>query len=231
MAHPITTLPPTWTVADLLDHFGKIPPQRIRLHPAPGTATEQDVIDTEAREDRLCELVDGVLVEKVMGMRESCLAGVIIRLLGNHVDLNDLGLVTAPDGTLRLAPGLVRIPDVAFIPWEKLPSREYPEEPIPNLVPDLAVEVLSEGNTEEEMQRKLKDYFFAGTRLVWLVDPDKRDVRVYTAPDQFTRLTERQTLDGGAVVPGFCLPLAQLFARVSRQRRTRRRRHKGKGKD
>jgi Uma2 family endonuclease len=212
-----TALPTSWTIADLLEHFGQIPPERIRLHPAPGTATEQDVSDLQAREDRLYELVDGVLVEKPMGIRESCLAGLIIRLLGNFVDNYDLGLVTAPDGTLRLAPGLVRIPDVAFISWARLPRRQYPDEPIPDLAPDLAIEVLSPGNTEKEMARKVKDYFFAGTRLVWLVDPDKRTVLVYTAPDQWTRFSERQTLDGGAVLPGFRLPLAQLFARMGRQ--------------
>ncbi len=229
MAHRTSYLPATWTIADLLEHFGHISPQRIRLHPAPGTATEQDVIALQDRENRLYELVEGVLVEKVMGVLESCLAGLLIRLLGNFVDPLDLGIVTAPDGTLRLAPGLVRIPDVAFISWDRLPSREYPSEPIPDLAPNLAVEVLSEGNTEEEMQRKLKEYFLADVHLVWFVDPAKRIVDVYTSPDQATRLTEEQTLDGGAVLPGFTLPLRQLFARVGPQRRPSRRR-KGRGK-
>jgi Uma2 family endonuclease len=211
-----TRFPTTWSLADLLEHLGHIPPQRIRLHPTPGKATEQDVIDLQAREDRLYELVDGVLVEKPMEVRESCVAAVIIRMLGTFVEERDLGFVTAPDGTLRLAPKLVRIPDVAFISWSRLPLREYPPEPIPDLAPDLAVEVLSEGNTQEEMERKLKDYFFAGTRLVWLVDPEKRVVDVYTAPDQSVRRREEQSLDGGDVLPGFTLPLKQLFARVGR---------------
>ena len=69
---------------------------------------------------------------------------------------------------LKLMPRLVRIPDVSFISWDQLPAHEYPNDPIPELHPDIAVEVLSEGNTEEEMRRKVKEYFFAGTRLVWL---------------------------------------------------------------
>jgi Uma2 family endonuclease len=76
------------------------------------------------------------------------------------------------------------------------------------------VEVLSKGNTPKEIQRKLKEYFLAGTRLVWVVDPRQRHVRVYTAPDRFVVLTEADTLDGGDVLPGFQLPLRELFALV-----------------
>jgi Uma2 family endonuclease len=222
MARLKNSLPRAWSVADLLEHFGEIPPRRIRLQPAPGSATEDDVLRLRDREDRLYELVDGVLVEKTVGIRESCLAALLIRLLGTFVEAEDRGLVTAPDGVLRLAPGLVRIPDVAFISWARLPRREFPDDPLPDLVPDLAVEVLSENNTRAEMQRKLKDYFLAGVQLVWYVDPVGRAVSVYTAPDEFTRLGEGETLDGGAVLPGFAVPVRQLFARVSRQRRTRR---------
>jgi Uma2 family endonuclease len=199
-------------MADLIEHLGHIPLQRIRVHPAPGTATEKDVIEIQAHEDRLCELIDGVLVEKTMGFRESFLAVVIIQALANLVRANDLGVLTGADGTIRLARGLVRIPDCAFFAWDRLPGGQIPDEPIPDLAPDLAIEVLSESNTKEEMGRKLKDYFFAGVRLVWLVDPEKRVVDVYTAPDQSVRLAEGQSLDGGDVLPGFTLSLRELFA-------------------
>jgi hypothetical protein len=69
------------TLADLLTRLGGIPPERVRFHPPPGTGTEQDVLDIHRREKRLCELVDGVLVEKGMGYRESLLAGVFIEVL------------------------------------------------------------------------------------------------------------------------------------------------------
>src|SRR5205809_922659 len=103
MAHA-TVSPPTsrWVVADLLDQLGDIPPDRIRLYPWPGTATEQDVIDIEAREDRLCELVDGVLVEKPMGFRESRWAVELIVSLAIYARQHDLGVVAGPDGMLRL---------------------------------------------------------------------------------------------------------------------------------
>ncbi len=211
-----TRFPGGWSFADLLAHLGGIPAERVRLHPVPGRATEQDVLDLQSREDRLYELVDGVLVEKPMGYSESYWAGRLIRFLGTYVEDHDLGIVTAPDGTVRLGAGLVRIPDVAYFAWERLPGEALPEEPIPDLAPDLAVEVLSEGNTAREMERKLREYFFAGTRLVWLVDPRRRIIDVYTAPDQCVRLEEGQILDGGDVVPGFHLALKDLFGRVRR---------------
>ena len=141
------------TVSDLLHQLGDIPPKRVRLQPPPGTATEADVVAVHNREDRLCELVDGVLVEKTMGYYESYIVATLIRLLGNFVVAHDLGIVAGADGMMRLAPGLVRIPDVSFVSWEKLPGRRLPRQAIPDLVPDLAVEVLSEGNTPREMAR------------------------------------------------------------------------------
>src|SRR5438105_3865279 len=136
------------TVADLLEHLGAIPPGRVRFFPPPGTATEKDVLARPDGVKRLCELVDGVLVEKPCGFYESRLAVVLIHRLGEFVDLHDLGIVLGPDATLRLRSGLVRLPDVSFISWDHFPGRLLPAEPVPNLAPDLAVEVLSASNTE-----------------------------------------------------------------------------------
>jgi Uma2 family endonuclease len=205
------------TVADLLEQLGGIAPQRIRLRPPPGQATEQDVLDIRRRERRLYELVDGVLVEKIMGYLESHLAIWLSHLLQSFLDRHDLGILAGPDGALRLMPGLVRIPDITFLSWDQLPKHEVPSDPIPGLAPALAVEVLSEGNTPAEMERKLREYFLAGVRLVWLVDPARRTVTVYTAPDRRAVLTEEQTLDGGAVLPGLAVPLRTLFARTPRR--------------
>ncbi len=68
------------------------------------------------------------------------------------------------------------------------------------------------------MERKLHEYFDAGTQLVWYFDHRKRTVKVYTSPDQFTLLDESQTLDGGDVLPGLVIPLRELFERASRRR-------------
>jgi Uma2 family endonuclease len=131
-----------------------------------------------------------------------------------YAEEHDLGIVAGADATVRLMPGLVRIPDISFVGWERLPNRKCPKEPIPDLVPHLAVEVLSEGNTRGEMERKLREYFLAGVEIVWIVDPDRRTVDVHTAPDQRILLTEEDTLDGGDLLPRFRLPLKRVFARI-----------------
>ncbi len=216
MASVPTMSPGIQTLADLQDRLGGIPLKRIRFHPSPGTATIQDVLETHRREGRLCELVEGVLVEKAMGYTESGLAVFLLGVLNAFVLLRNLGIVTGPDGTVELMAGLVRIPDVAFTNWDRLPGRRYPTAPIPRLAPNLAVEVLSRSNTPGEMAVKRQDYFAAGVEVVWEIDPDARTVAVYTSPTQFTVLGPADTLDGGAVLPGFTLPLQQLFAELDR---------------
>ena len=206
---------PIETLADLIERLGGVPPHRIRYRPAPGTAVEQDVLEA-AKQGLVCELVDGVLVEKAMAYRESVLAAYLIELLNAFVRLRNLGLVTGEQGTVRLFAGLVRIPDVAFSSWDRLPNRRVPDEPIPDLAPSLAVEVLSQSNTPGEMARKRRDYFTSGVLQVWMADPAARTVDVYTNETQFTRLTEADVLDGGAVLPGFRLPLRDWFAELDR---------------
>src|SRR5438270_5199147 len=121
-----TPSPGDETFAELHERLGGVPLYRIRCHPAPGTATEADVLIGSNGEKRLCELVDGVLVEKPMGFYESLVAALLIRILGSFVEEHDLGVVLGADGTLRLMPGLVRLPDVSFIAWEHFPNRELP---------------------------------------------------------------------------------------------------------
>jgi Uma2 family endonuclease len=86
--------------------------------------------------------------------------------------------------------------------------------PIPAVAPDLAVEVLSAGNTKGEMDRKLRDYFAAGAGLVWYVDPRTRTARSFTSPEQCAVLNEAGWLSGGDVLPGYQLSLRELFAEI-----------------
>jgi len=200
------------TAADLVERFGAIPLWRVRRDPAPGTATESDVVAINDHEDRVCELVEGILLEKTVGAYESYLAMFLGSLLTTFARENDLGIVLGEAGMLRLAPGLVRIPDVSFISWNRLPGRRIPRDAIWDLAPDLAIEVISKGNTPEEMARKLADYFAAGVRAVWYVYPASREVRVYSAADTFTLFTAPQVLDGGEMLPGFRVDLQAYFA-------------------
>jgi Uma2 family endonuclease len=200
-------------IDELLTRLGGVSPERVLLVPTPGTATPRDVLRLYEKHKRLFELVDGTLVEKGMGLGESTVAADLIQLLKNYSDAHDrVGIVTGEAGTVKLLKKLVRIPDVSFIRRDRLPGGKVPSEPIPDLSPDLCVEVLSKKNTRLEMERKLKEYFLAGVLLVWFVDPKRRTVRVFTSPDEVTELTAADTLDGGTVLPGFTVPVARLFA-------------------
>ena len=212
---PSTALPTDWSVANLQQHLGGIPLERIRLYPPPGMATEKDLLALlDDREKRICELIDGVLVEKTIGYYESQIALLIGHFIHSFLDQHNLGIVLGEAGTLRILPEQVRIPDVAFIRWERFPNGKLPREPVPALAPDLAIEVLSKGNTEPEMQRKLRDYFAAGVRLVWYIDPESQTATAYTAADQSTAIGRDGVLDGGDVLPGFTLSLTELFAKA-----------------
>src|SRR6266566_863933 len=106
---------PDWSVDRLRRHFGMIPAERILLEPAPGTATEDDVLRVNERKERLCELVDGVLVEKAMGTKEGLLGVWLAYLIWDYLVKHPIGLGLGGDGMLRLFPGLVRVPDVSFL--------------------------------------------------------------------------------------------------------------------
>lgn len=199
-------------MSELLQSLG-VTADRVRLTPAPGTATVRDVARLLDRHERKFELVDGTLVEKVMGQREAFVAIEIAFLLKSwNEKAGNVGMILGADGPFHLMKKLVRIPDVSFTNWDRLPGRHVPNEPVPEVSPDLAVEVLSEGNSTAEMERKLKEYFLSEVAVVWFVDPKKRTVRVYTSPDEVTELKATDVLDGGDVLSGFSVPVSRLFA-------------------
>lgn len=209
-----------WTLADLFHRSGLMSADRIRFDPAPGTATAGDVVRIHEREGGLFELVDGVLVRKVMGYYESCLAITIATMLYNFFHPRNLGFVAGADGMIRLNPDLVRIPDVSFVSPDRLPGGRIPRDAICSIIPDLAVEILSPSNTDKEMDEKLADYFAARVRLVWYIEPGTRTARDYTAVGEVFEVGPNGNLDGGAVLPGFTLPLRDLFAEPPADRAT-----------
>ncbi|HUB26998.1 MAG TPA: Uma2 family endonuclease, partial [Tepidisphaeraceae bacterium] len=165
------------------------------------------------RDKRLCELIDGTLVEKPVGFFESLIAANLIVELGAQVKRLGLGAVFGPDGTFRLqSSGRIRLPDVSFVSLDRIPKACTA---VPLLAPDLAVEVLSESNTGEEIEQKFKELFQSGTRLAWVIDPSSRTVAVrQQLGEQAKILTEADSLDGGTVVPGFRMPVAALFINI-----------------
>jgi len=202
------------TFADLHRKLGEVPLDRIRLIPAPGTATEADLLTASKP---TCELIDGVLVEKAMGTRESLMAGLIFGYLWDFLKTHKLGRLFPADGMCRLRPGNVRVPDVSFITWDRMPAEDEPEEKIWSITPTLAIEVLSDSNTKAEIDQKLGDLFSSGCKLVWVINPRTQKAKVYTSAKRFKEIDETGSLDGGKVLPGFTLTLADLFAETSRR--------------
>ena len=115
---------------------------------------------------------------------------------------------------LKVLPGQVRAADVSFIRWDRFPGRKLPRDAIFAVAPDLAIEIISDGNTTEEMDRKLRDYFKAGVRLVWYIDFKTRTARAYTAVSEWTEIGPNGSLLGSDVLPGFELSLAAAFAGI-----------------
>jgi Uma2 family endonuclease len=167
------------------------------------------------RPDALYEFVGGKWKETPrMGALASILASILDRRIGIFAEQNALGL-SMTETLFRLAPeGPARRPDVAFVSFDRWPYREpLPGDPVAiEVVPDLAVEMVGPATTFSDVVDKVRDYFFAGAQLVWVVLPLQKQVYVYTAPDQIRILGETQELDGGAVMQGFRLSLASLFA-------------------
>jgi Uma2 family endonuclease len=202
------------TFADLIDDLG-VPPERILLHPTPGTATEQDVLDYDDHENRLVELVDGVLVEKAMGFEESVVGATISFLLQQFIKPKNLGIVAGSDGMVRYRPACVQMADLAYFSWNRFPDRKLPGDAISRVTPDLAIEILSKSNTEAEMERKRGEYFERGASLVWVVDHKQRNVRVYTDVQTHLMLGDADRIDGGSVLPGFDVQVKEFFADLS----------------
>jgi Uma2 family endonuclease len=158
------------------------------------------------------ELVRGVLVvrEPAGGRHGSVAMNLAIRL-GVHIERAALGqLFAAETGfTLARGPDTVRAPDIAFVRRERLP--EPPPTGFPDLAPDLVVEVLSPGDRPGEVLAKVADWLSAGCRLVWVVDPERRQARVYRHDGSETLVSPDEALEGEDVVPGFSCPLGAVL--------------------
>jgi Uma2 family endonuclease len=145
---------------------------------------------------------------------DGVIAATVGGILGNYVKARGLGQVSGANSTMRMRSGNVRLPDVGFTAKDRLPKTLVA---IPSLSPDLAVEVLSEGNTVAEIKQKLVEYFESGTRLVWVIDPMRRTISVYLQPGVPRVYEESESLSGEPVLPGLVLTVAEVFEGVPRE--------------
>ena len=210
-----TLTPPTFeTLADVIAAAGGVPPEQVIYNPSPGTATEADAEACD-RAGNSYELVNGILLRKGMGTEEDIIGSYLCHLLWQYVEDNDLGVIGSSQAMLRLAPGLVRMPDACFTPWE-LRDQATPGAVFQDVLPTLVVEVLSASNRKGDMAAKLAEYAAAGIELVWYIDPVRQEIDIYPRGqiDLKTTLTVSDTLTGGDVLSGFTLPVERIFKKV-----------------
>lgn len=173
-----------------------------------------DDLESLTAADRWFEIIDGELHEMApSGFEHSSIGLRLGGMLTAFVITHRLGATTGADGgyVFSREPFVMFAPDVAFVREDRLPPREQRQQ-ILEVVPDLVVEVVSPNDSAGEVHAKVLRYLEFGVRLVWLVHPQQRSIAVYT-PDGHARvLRERDALDGADVVPGFSLPLADVFA-------------------
>lgn len=125
---------------------------------------------------------------------------------------NPIGRVAVESGVItERGPDTVRGPDVSFMSKERMPLGERMNR-FADQTPDLCVEVVSPSNTRRKLDEKIKEYFFTGCRIVWVLDPDERSVTVFREPLEGKLLKGDKVLDGGDVLPGFACTVADLFA-------------------
>ena len=159
-----------------------------------------------------CELIEGkVVMKSPTGSRHGIVEVNIGATLHGFVRAHQLGTVQGGEVGIyiRRDPDTVRAPDVLYISKErvaKLSSSAYLD-----VAPDLVVEVLSPDDRWSEITQKLREYFAIGVRLVWVADPDARIVYAYRSPTDVREFTERDALSGNDVLPGFSVPVADLF--------------------
>ena len=166
------------------------------------------------QDEPLYEIVNGQRVAlPPMSAYATWLASCLHGRLGSYVEDKGLGTsVTAMLFILDAEHDLRRRPDVAFVSTARWPlDRALPETGDWEVVPDLAVEVISPNDVFKDVLAKVREYFHYGVQVVWVVAPEERQVYVYDSPTHVRILTGQDELTGGEVVPGFRLPLGHLF--------------------
>jgi Uma2 family endonuclease len=171
--------------------------------------TPDDVLELEG--DGLYELIDGKQVEKKMSYLSSPAAGLMTAALLPYARPNKLGDVL-PKQTFMCFPEdpeKIRRPDVAFVLAQRTPAG--PTEGHVNVSPDIAIEVISPSEKIYELDEKLEDYRSAGVKLVWVVNPNSRTIRVHRPDHSVTELLEYEMLHGESVLPEFAVRVSDLL--------------------
>jgi Uma2 family endonuclease len=160
-----------------------------------------------------CELIEGEIVKmSPAGFDHGSVAFRIAKVLSRFLEQRQLGIAVTAEAGFRIArdPDTVRVPDLAFVKADRVPSGRV--KGFFQGAPDLAIEVVSPNDRASEVMAKAQDWLQAGCLLVWVVDPETRTICIYGSRSEITVLSEADTLTGGDVLPGFAVPVAEIFA-------------------
>ena len=159
------------------------------------------------------ELVDGELVEINVSLLSSWVGGELHGRVREFTRQHDQGMVWPADTGCQFlpdSPGTVRKPDVLFVRKNRIPA-DWQSQGYLRIAPDLTAEVISPHDLAYDVDEKVLEYLRAGVRLVWVINPETRTVRVHRGDGSSAWLTERDVLDGEDVLPGYQCPIHDLF--------------------
>lgn len=184
----------------------------LSANPAEKAVTADEFRTSSEPDGWRSELVRGRVVrEPAPGPAHGRLAARLAVRLGTFVENTASGVVLADTGFLLARdPDTVRAPDLSFVSADRIPEQGYGAGFWP-FGPDLAVEILSPSNKASDLQAKIGDYLAAGCHEIWVLDPAARSIATYGADRRVRVLSADEELDGGTLLPGFVLPLGELF--------------------
>jgi len=162
------------------------------------------------KDGRVYELVDGEILVSPAGMRHSEIAVKIAVNLATFLEKHPIGKVYSENVGIILPNRNVRCPDVTFVRTEKLPGGKSPNT-FGELVPDLAVEVLSPNDSLKEVGRKVGEFLECGVPLVWVVDAERETVTVYRSLSDARQYAAENTITAEPVLPGFACKVSRFF--------------------
>lgn len=158
-----------------------------------------------------CELINDELIMSPTGFQHEFIGARLLIKMALHAEQHKLGSVCGSSlGCWMISENLLS-PDISFIRRDRLPATKAEGDRFFRGAPDIVVEIQSPWDRESRLLEKAEDYFLSGARLLWVVDPAEKTIRVYRSPSPPKLLTENDTLDGEDVLPGFRLPLRELF--------------------
>ena len=171
------------------------------------------------RDGNKYEVMKGVLIVSPAGIEHEEIGARLIAALVNFVRDRKLGIVCGSSAGYWMKPEGSQArnflsPDVSFIAKERLGGAKRAPKKFFDGAPDLAIEILSPSDTIEKLHEKIVDYFENGARLIWVVNPEEQFVLVYHSPQPDQLLRSSDSLSGEQVVPGFTLPVSELFAEL-----------------